>query len=412
MLRQQFVEDGCRQSAAALTYTTLFAIVPVMTVSFTLLSAIPALKEKGSSIQRWAFDYFVPSAGSEVLEQLRSFSQQATNLTGIGILFLVVTAVLMLRTIEQSLNRIWKVQEPRKGLTSLMMYWAVLSLGPLCLGAGLAISSFLTSQAIFNDTVSYLGGVRLWLSILPFVFTTFLLTLLYTVVPNTSVPWRQGVLGAACAALLFELAKAAFAQFIKHAPNYQVVYGAFAAVPIFLLWIHLSWIIVLGGAELVRALVIFQEHRRQIPKMQSMLRLLELFWQCQQSGKTLRSRDLRREMRHRGVAHWDELRNILQKSGIIRRTDEGGYLLGRNLQNLTLGQLTAMMPWPAHSQLRMRSQNDDAGWEVHGKQRLDAAREGMMAELDISLDALFSCPDDGRPAAQHQAGGKHDNSEP
>ena len=174
LLVRQFREDGCRQSAAALTYTTLFAIVPVMTVSFAVLASVPALKDRGLQFQQWAFEYFVPSAGNLLLEHLQSFAHQASNLTGLGILFLVVTSVLLLRTIEQTVNRIWKVTTARRGLTSLLMYWALLSLGPLCLGAGLAISSYLTSQAIFSDTVHYLGGVRLWLSVLPFLFTTIM----------------------------------------------------------------------------------------------------------------------------------------------------------------------------------------------------------------------------------------------
>ncbi|WP_156496887.1 YihY family inner membrane protein, partial [Alcanivorax sp. HI0083] len=129
-------------SAAALTYTTLFAIVPVMTVSFAVLSSVPALKDKGAQFQAWAFEYFVPSAGNMLLDHLQSFAKQAANLTGLGIVFLVITSILMLSTVEQTLNRIWKVQTPRKGLTSLLMYWAVLSLGPICLGLGLAISSY------------------------------------------------------------------------------------------------------------------------------------------------------------------------------------------------------------------------------------------------------------------------------
>lgn len=390
LLARQFREDGCRQSAAALTYTTLFAIVPIMTVSFTILASVPSLRERGSVIQQWAFDYFVPSAGSELLEHLQAFSQQASNLTGIGILFLVVTSVLMLRTIEQSLNRIWKIQTPRKGMASLMMYWAVLSLGPLCLGAGLAISSFLTSLSIFSDTVHYLGGARLWLSLLPFVFTTGMLTLLYTVVPNTAVPIRQALIGASVAALLFELAKSGFALFIKQAPSYQVVYGAFAAVPVFLLWLYISWILVLGGAELVRALVVFQERRRSVPRMQALMRLLQVFWSYQRSGKVLRSSEVRRVMRDSGVTHWDEFRNLLQDTHLIRRTDEGGYVLCRDLRYLSLGQLVAMLPWSAQSQLRARHRDGMSEWEQQLKTQMDAARDGMMAPLAMSLDALFN----------------------
>ena len=389
LLIRQFNEDGCRQSAAALTYTTLFAIVPVMTVSFAILSSVPALKDKGAQFQQWAFEYFVPSAGNMMLEHLQSFAKQASNLTGLGILFLVVTSVLMLRTIEQTLNRIWKVRSGRTGLTGLTMYWAVLSLGPICLGVGLAISSYLTSMSVFNETVSFLGGARLWLSVLPFVFTTIMLTLLYTFVPNTSVPFRQGVLGAACAALLFELAKGGFTFFIKQAPSYQVVYGAFAAVPIFLLWLYVSWTIVLGGAELVRALVVFQEHRSKVPRMHALLRLLHVFWERQQHGKTLRSREVRRVMRQSGISQWDEFRNLLLDARLIQRTDEGGYILSRDLRNLTLAQLLAALPWPLHTQLRIRPQPEMLPWENRLMGHMDEARGELMQTLKVPLDALF-----------------------
>ncbi|MGB1497640.1 YihY family inner membrane protein [Alloalcanivorax venustensis] len=388
LLRRQFVEDGCQSSAAALTYTTLFAIVPIMTVMFAVIAAIPALNERGMVIQEWAFEYFVPSAGAEILEYLSKFSRQATNLTGAGVLILIVTAILMLRTIEQSLNRIWKIRQPRKGRVSLMMYWAVLSLGPLLLGAGLGISSYLTSLSLVSDTVAYLGGVRFWLTLLPFFLTTSVLALLYIVVPNTSVPLRQGLIGAAFAALLFELAKAAFAQFIKHAPNYQVVYGAFAAVPLFLLWIYISWMLVLFGAELVRALVVFQEHQRRVPRMQALMRLLNVLWERQRDGRTLHGNEVRRVMQDSGITHWDEFRNLLQDCHLIRRTEEGGYVLIRDLRALTMAELVTMVPWPAEQQLRIHA-NGKEPWEAALKQRCDQAREGLRRPLDFNLEALF-----------------------
>jgi membrane protein len=388
LLGRQFVDDGCQSSAAALTYTTLFAIVPIMTVMFAVIAAMPELSDRGMVIQHWAFDYLVPSAGSQILEHLNEFSRQATKLTGIGVVFLIVTSVLMLRTIEQTLNRIWKIREPRKGLTSLMMYWAVLSLGPLLLGAGLGISSYLTSVSLITDTVAYLGGVRFWLSLLPFLLTLAILTLLYTVVPNTSVPVRQGVLGAAVAALLFELAKAAFAQFIKHAPSYQVVYGAFAAVPVFLLWVYISWVLVLLGAELVRALVVFEEYRRRVPRLQAMMRLLHVFWQRQKEGRILNRNEVRRVLRESGVTHWDEFRNLLQECKLIRRTEEGGYMLSRDLRQITLSQLVAMLPWPAEQQLRVHGEGMQA-WEGRLKSRCDQAREGLHRPLDVDLESLF-----------------------
>ena len=388
LLRRQFVEDGCPSAAAALTYTTLFAIVPIMTVMFAVIASIPALNERGMVIQKWAFEYFVPSAGNQILGYLATFTQQATNLTGPGVVMLVVTSVLMLRTIEQALNRIWRLPHARKGMVSMMTYWAVLSLGPLLLGAGMGISSYLTSVSLISDTVAYFGGIRAWLSVLPFFFTFAMLALLYIVVPNTSVPIRQGLLGAAVAALLFELAKAAFAQFIKHAPNYQVVYGAFAAVPLFLLWIYISWILVLLGAELVRTLVVFQEHRRKVPRTQALLRLLQVFWDRQRHGRVLRSNEVRQVMHDSGVTHWDEFRNLLQDCKLIKRTEEGGYVLTRDLRRLTLAQLLAMVPWPAEQQLRINAHGKEP-WEAALKQRCDEARRGLHQPLEFDLEALF-----------------------
>ncbi|KYZ88197.1 hypothetical protein A3Q32_02040 [Alcanivorax sp. KX64203] len=388
LLRRQFVEDGCLSSAAALTYTTLFAIVPVMTVMFTVISAIPALNERGLAIRQWAFQYFVPSAGDQILRHLEGFSRQATNLTVVGALFLVVTSVLMLRTIEQSLNRIWRIGKPRKGLTSLMMYWAVLSLGPILLGAGLGISSYLTSVSLVTDTVAYLGGDRFWLRALPVVMTTGLLSLLYIVVPNTSVPIRQGILGALLAALAFELAKGGFAFFIRQVPSYQVIYGAFAMVPVFLLWIYISWIIVLAGAELVRGLVVFEEFRRRVPRTQSLLRLLCVLWTRQRNGEVLRHNEVQRVLREAGVTHWDEFRNLLEDRGLMRRTDEGGYMLSGDLRSLTLAELLAMLPWTSEQQLSVNAQGLEP-WETVLKARCDQAREGMREPLSFPLETLF-----------------------
>jgi membrane protein len=122
LLWRQFNRDGCRDSAAALTYTTLFAIVPMMTVMFAILSAIPTLRQRGDAIREWAFENFAPGAGEQVMIYLQEFSRQATNLTAIGVVFLFITSILMLRKIETTMNTIWQVSKPRQGVTSWLMY--------------------------------------------------------------------------------------------------------------------------------------------------------------------------------------------------------------------------------------------------------------------------------------------------
>ncbi len=389
LLARQFNEDGCRESAAALTYTTLFAIVPVMTVTYAILAAMPALQTVGEEIQAWMLNYFVPDAGMEVQQYLTEFSRQATNLTLVGVVFLLVTAIIMLRTIENTMNRIWKISRPRGGVTALLMYWAVLSLGPVLLGAGLGISSYLASVAVVADTVEMLGGMRFWLAILPVFFTTVLLTLLYVVVPNCHVPLRQGLVGGFVAALLFEAAKGGFTLFVANAPTYDVVYGAFAAVPLFLLWIFLSWVIVLAGAELVRALVVFGEYRHDIPRLQALLRVMEVLWVRQNEGGVLKPSVLRNTLRAAGATRWDEFRNLLMDLGLVRRTEEGSYVLTRDLRTLSLSELVDSLPWPARVQLDVDGEGRRP-WEQELFRRCDDARQGMKQPLDVSLETLFT----------------------
>jgi membrane protein len=389
LLARSFRQDGCKESAAALTYTTLFAIVPIMTVAFAILSAIPALQARSADIQQWAFANFAPGAGEKVLEYVNEFSRQAGNLTAIGVVFLFVTSVLMLRTIEGNMNRIWRVTVPRGGLMSFIMYWAVLTLGPLSLGAALGISSYLTSMALFTDTVEMLGGMRLWLSLLPLLFMTLSLTLLYVVVPNCYVPLRQGLIGGFVAACLFELAKGGFTLFIRMSPSYEVVYGAFAAVPLFLLWLFISWNIVLGGAELVRVLVVFGEYRSSLPRLQSMLRLLEILWRRQQQGRVLRVQEVRRVMKLAGASHWEEFRNLLMDLRLMRRTENGEFVLGRDLTTLTLTELLDMLPWTTRDALRVGEQHSRP-WEPVLAARCAEARIGLTTPLDMTVEQLFS----------------------
>lgn len=385
---QQFRDNSCRESAAALTYTTLFAIVPMMTVAFSILSSMPALKSKGDDIQRWAFEYFAPSIGDQIVGHLHEFTRQAGNLTGVGIVFLVITSVLMLRTTEQTLNRIWKVQAPRKGTTSLLMYWAVLTLGPLCLGAALGLSSYITSVKVFSDAASFFGGTAFWLSMLPFFAMTLMMSVVYIIVPNCHVPWKFGVAGAAVSALLMEFAKAGFALFVRSSPSYEVVYGAFAAVPMFLLWVYVSWMIFLGGSVLVHTMVVFEEYRNSTPRLQSLLRLLSTLWAKQQSGEALKPAQVRAALLAAGATRWDDFRNVLMEIGLMRRTDDGSFVLIRDLSYLTLDELVQLLPWPIS-----RALNVGAGrtlpWEDELARRCDDARAGQKAPLDISLAELF-----------------------
>lgn len=388
LLWQQFKDDGCRESAAALTYTTLFAIVPVMTVTFAIFRAMPQMQDTGNGIQDWLFSYILPSADAQIQGYLQGFSEQATHLTGIGVIFLVVTSVLMLRTIEGTMNRIWKVKVPRKGLTSLLMYWAVLTLGPICLGIGIGVSSYVASSAVFRDTLHFFGLTHVLLVMVPFFFSSFLLTLLYIVVPNCHVPIRKGIIAGVSAAILFELAKGGFVLFIKNSPSYQLIYGAFAAVPLFLLWIFISWVILLGGAELLRTMVVFRETRNHVPMLQALLRLLEALWLRQRSGEVLKPSEVRRLLLKAGVERWDEFRNLLMELDLMQRTDQGSYVLTRDLSQLSLSELIKQLPWSLTTQLHVGNETKRP-WETELVNRCQQGLEGIDNALDVSLSTLF-----------------------
>ena len=150
---KHFIANKGVRNAAALTYTTLFAVVPLMTVTYAMLAAIPSMQGAGDGLQAWVFDNFVPTTGEVVQDYLSGFAAQAKSLTGVGIAMLILTSIMMMKTIENAFNFIWRVNEPRKGLSSFLLYWAVLSLGPILIGLGLVLTSYITSLSLISSSL-------------------------------------------------------------------------------------------------------------------------------------------------------------------------------------------------------------------------------------------------------------------
>ncbi len=322
-LLQRFIADQGTNNAAALTYTTLFAVVPMMTVTFSMLSAIPAFQDTGEQIQNFIFRNFVPSAGETLQQYLRDFTTQARKLTWVGVVVLAATAFWMLVTIEKTFNTIWRVRQPRRGVSSFLLYWAILSLGPLLLGGGFAISTYITSLSLISGPDALLG-VQALLKFMPLLFSVAAFTLLYATVPNARVPLRHALLGGLFAAILFEVAKMLFGLYVRLFPGYQLIYGAFATVPLFLLWIYLSWLIVLFGAELVCNLGISQQWRRRaMPRLLTVFGVLRVFYERQQAGLKVRLRDVQRQGWQLAEHEWEEILAFLEQQKLIASTGPG-----------------------------------------------------------------------------------------
>lgn len=247
-LVQRFREDRLGVTAGSLTFTTVMALVPFFAVALAVFSAFPIFGKLEGALQQWLLNSVVPgNIANQVLDYLTQFAQSANQLGIAGFSVLLVTAVALILTIDKTLNKIWRVRRPRPLGQRLLIYWTALTLGPLLFAASLSVTSYALSAA--QGVVAALpGGLALLLDLLQFVILFAGLTLTYRMVPNMPVQWRHAAAGGLFATLVFEGAKKLLVLYLSNIPTYSVIYGAFATVPILLLWIYLVWVIVLLGA--------------------------------------------------------------------------------------------------------------------------------------------------------------------
>ncbi|WP_432415103.1 YihY family inner membrane protein [Chromohalobacter israelensis] len=382
-LIQRFDAHDGLKTASALTYTTLFAVVPFMTVLYAMLSAIPSFQGISEQLQALIFSQFVPATGSALVEHLRDFSRQARSLTLIGLMFLLVTAVMMMVTVERAFNSIWHVSRSRRGVSSFLLYWAVLTLGPLLLGSGFLLSSYLASLALVRGAAEVLGGPVAFLRLLPLTLSFTAFVFIYMAVPNCRVRFRHAVAGAGLAALALELAKGAFSLYVTYFPSYQVIYGTFAAVPLFLVWVFLSWAIVLVGAELAAWL---GERRRAewrywAPFWQA-LGVVSHLYDAHRRGQAVYDRELAMRL----GARYSDVMAPLQTLGVAVQLDNDRWMLGRDLGALSLWDFQRAMPWavplgessPAPEMQAIHAALQEA--ERHRQQVLTQPMEHLLAE--------------------------------
>lgn len=387
-LVRQFIANQGILNASALTYTTLFAVVPLMTVSYAMLAAIPDFSGVGEQLQYWIFANFVPATGEVVQNYLADFAGQARSLTVVGVIFLVITSIMMMRNIESAFNRIWHVSEARKGLSSFLIYWAILSLGPILIGAGLGLTSYIASLSLVSTATELVGKARL-LALLPMGLSAIAFSLLYMAVPNCRVPFRNAVIGGLVVALMFETAKRSFALFVTQFPSYELIYGAFAAVPLFLLWIFISWVIILLGAELTRALTVYQHHGMEAEHGEDLhivLAVLHRLWLAQQKGQTLGDQVLLQEVEGLDQSRWDQYVQLLMRAKLIRRSDQGEYLLCCDLHGITLAQFCRLLPWPLPEGNVVSPLE---GWRRQLDNCLMQVEQNRQQQMAVSLQLLF-----------------------
>ena len=247
-LRERFREDKLGLTASSLTFTTLIALVPLVTVMLALFSAFPMFASFQGALEKYFLQSLVPDGiAKPVLAALTQFAAQATRLGSAGLVVLVFTALALMLTIDRALNAIWRVRRPRSIARRVLVYWAALTLGPLLLGISLSLTA--TALTASKGLIGALpGGLGLLLNAIEFALLAAGMASLYHYVPNTDVRWRHAVAGGVFVAAGVKLAKSGLAWYLGAMPIYSTVYGAFATVPILLLWIYVGWVIVLWGA--------------------------------------------------------------------------------------------------------------------------------------------------------------------
>ena len=335
-----FQEDRCLEEAASLSYTSLLSMVPLLAVMFGIISAFPVFDSWSARLQAFIFDNFLPSTGEQIAPYIDTFLNSVSGLTLPGTTVLIITALLLMIRIETAFNRIWRVERARTWVNRVVMYWAVLTLGPILIAAAIAISAQQVFGAIGVD-----GNISPGLySVGMFLLTWLLISMVFVLVPNRSVRIKHALAGAFLSAVLFTIVKSGFVAYVSNT-NYSVIYGALATIPIFLFWIYLVWIVILFGASLAASLTTFADYRRYESSwpsrwgFQLSFRLLGHFWRAQREGKALSYNDLLELEKSASELQLERQVLRLCDAHILAADEAGDWLLVRDLGDMTLGDL-------------------------------------------------------------------------
>lgn len=336
---RRWSEDRCPQIAGNLTYTTLLAIVPSFTVAVAILSSTPFFAAMVSQVKAFLLLNLAPGVGAKLVAMyMEDFAANAQSLTWAGVAIVLVVSVMMMLIIDRSLNSIWRVHRRRPYWLLVPGYMAVLVVGPVLIGLGMAATTFVLSVSAglgpFDMEPALFRAISLAITMLAFF-------LVYKIVPHRHVPWRHALVGSVVGAVLFEAAKELFAVYVRHATTYSLVYGAFAALPLFLVWVELSWMVLLFGAELTacagywharlwsradrpatrfhEAVAVARELVRAAPAVASFHQL--------RRGAVLPAHDL------------EDLLARLCEAGIVRGDRRSGYAIAGDAAQITVGEL-------------------------------------------------------------------------
>ncbi len=380
---RRFKADRALDRASSLSYATLLSLVPLLAIALAMLAAFPVFDGVRGQLESLVFHNFVPEVGEQVDRHIAIFVANAGRLTAVGVVGLAVTAVTLLMTIESALNGIFRVVTARPRLSRLLVYWTALTLGPLLVGVSVSLSVWLLPLQDWAEHAGLAALVRLGAALLPLLLLMLAFALLYLAVPNRRVAVLDALAGGIAAGLAFTLLRLAFGVYIARAHVYRNVYGAMAAVPIFLFWTYLSWVVVLFGAELTAALPEWRQARPEDDgplsprrRLDLALALLALLRADARVGAAGLGRPALLEGTGAGEAALFEVLTRLLARGYLARTAAGRYVLVRDLGRVRLADLVA------HLDLGLGPEGVGSGLLAD---RLGRAAAAQAEALDLSL---------------------------
>jgi len=346
-LAHRFTYDNLSNIAAMLTLTSLLALIPLLAVIFSILSAVPYVQNLVSEFQIFIFNNLMPSYSQDIEQTVRGFINKASNMKTLGFTSLIVTAIMLLRTVDTGFNQIWRTKQKRKAIVAFLLYWVMLLLGPLLLGLSLVLTSYFTSLLVIIDAGTQISA-QLTI-VLPWLLTTMGLAILYIVIPNTRVRFIHAITGAMVAGLLFEVAKRLFTMYVTSFPLQEIIFGALSAVPLFLIWVYLSWLIILLGAEVCHGLENFTpDHDEEVEHGNHFLdglRVLFFISEKNESDLYPDRTDIVEELDYISDTSLVDCLQELQRIGLIGENDDSTYQLLTNLDDFSLHQFIDLVHW-------------------------------------------------------------------
>ena len=394
-LARRMGQDQVVRMAAALSYTSSLALVPMLAVVVSVLAGFPAFADLKETVQVFIVNNLVPDAGAAARDQLNNFVGATGGLSVFGMAGILVTAVLLLLTIETAFNRIFRVQRARPLVARLVMYWTVLTLGPLLLGMSLSLRGYFTVLQPMMDSTGLSGASVLLADVTPFMLTVVAFMLFYVMVPYRSVSLKDAAIGALTATILLQILRRSFGVFIVSSDTYGTIYGAVAVVPVFLVWMYLSWLMILIGAVVTASLPAWRRSATSLGSddpvsvLQMSLELLDHIRSREAPGKGVPNQALMDHVMGAEAAATTALEK-LSEAGYVAHTDENTWVVTRPLEQVKLYDLLVDLELPLS---RDFLDHVKAQQEGQALQALTAGYSSLKTALDVPLSQL------GKPAS-------------